>query len=216
LPPDIFTTPVTPPAAEDEAGFRALSLEAGQKLQAAGYSLKDGQLIAPSGKAVTFEIVLNNPAEEKVALAWTRALQRLGIAAAVHTVDSAQYQRRLAAFDFDATPGKWINTLSPGNEQIFYWGTAAAAQNGSRNYAGIHDAVIDALATAIPAATSREDLVATAHALDRVLLAGHYMVPLYYAGIDRYASWSFLHHPATTPLYGTVLESWWTEAKENQ
>jgi len=100
-----------------------------------------------------------------VALEWTRMLQRLGIAAHVRTVDSAQYQARLTSFDYDVTTGRWYNSLSPGNEQIFYWGSQAAAQQGSRNYPGIHDSVVDALAEAIPAALTRDDLVATTRAL---------------------------------------------------
>ncbi len=67
------------------------------------------------------------------------------------------------------------------------------------------------LAAAVPAATSRDDLVATVHALDRVLMSGHYMIPLYYLGSDNIAYWqTHIQHPASMPLYGTVLESWWS------
>lgn len=107
------------------------------------------------------------------------------------------------------TSGKWVNSLSPGNEQIFFWGSAAADQQGSRNYPGIKDPVVDALANAIPATATREDLIATTHALDRVLMAGHYTIPFYYLGADDIGSWAQrVHHPDTIPLYGTVLESW--------
>ncbi len=212
LPPDIFTKPVTPPESTNAGdSLRDNLLKSGAMLREAGYVLRDDQLYPPnSDRPVSFEILLSDPAEEKVALTWVRALKRLGISARVHTVDSAQYQARLAAFDYDVTVGKWINSLSPGNEQVFFWSSAAADQNGSRNYAGIKDPVVDALANAIPAATSREELVAATHALDRVLLAGHYVIPFYYLGADDIAYWNaHLHHPATMPLYGTVLESWW-------
>lgn len=211
LPPDIFTSPVTPPGSDD---MRANLLKAEEMLRSAGYALREGVLYAPGENAgpVTFEILLGDPAEEKVALEWARALKRLGIAARVHAVDSAQYQARLNNFDFDVTAYKWINSLSPGNEQIFFWSAAAADQSGSRNYPGVKDPVVDALAAAIPAATSREDLVADTHALDRVLMAGHYVVPLYYAGTEWVAYWAaHLRHPEPEPLYGAVLESWWAE-----
>jgi microcin C transport system substrate-binding protein len=212
LPADIFTTPVTPPETDGtEESLRANLRKAAGMLRNAGYTLENDQLYAPrTHQPVSFEVLLNDPSDEKIALEWARVLKRLGIAASVRTVDSAQDQARLANFDFDVTTGKWINTLSPGNEQIFYWGSAAADQKGSRNYPGIKDPVVDALAAAIPAARSREELVATAHALDRVLMRGHYVIPFYYLGADQIAYWTaHLRHPASVPLYGTVLESWW-------
>ena len=214
LPADIFTSPVTPPNTDgSEQSLRDSLRKAAEMLRDAGYTLKDDQLYAPHSETpITFEVLLNDPADEKVALAWARDLKRLGIIANVHTVDSAQDQARLANFEFDVTTGKWINTLSPGNEQIFYWGSPAADQKGSRNYPGVKDPVVDALAGAIPAAHSREDLVANAHALDRVLMRGHYVVPFYYLGADQIAYWTaHLRHPETPPLYGVVLEAWWAQ-----
>jgi microcin C transport system substrate-binding protein len=213
LPPGIFTSPVAPRSTDGtEAAFRANLLKAENMLRDAGYVLKRDQLyVADSDTPISFEILLNDPAEEKVALIWAGALRQLGIVVRVHTADSAQFQERMAAFDYDVTSYKWPNTLSPGNEQIVFWSSAAAGQQGSRNYAGVHDPVVDALASAIPAAKSREDLVAATHALDRVLMAGHYTIPLYYIGADDVASWSYLHHPKEMPLYGMVLEAWWRQ-----
>lgn len=211
LPPEIFTSPVAPPSTDgSEENLRDNLLKASAMLRKAGYTMRDNQLYTSTGQPVQFEILLNDPAQEKIALVWARSLARLGVIARVHAVDSAQYQERLAAFDFEVTANKWINSLSPGNEQMFFWGSAAADQPGSRNYAGVKDPVVDALAAAIPAAKTREDLVAATHALDRVLMAGDYMVPFYYLGADDIAYWtSRLHHPAAIPLYGTILESWW-------
>jgi microcin C transport system substrate-binding protein len=209
LPPEIFNTPITPPEAADDEQFRANLLHAEAMLREAKYTVRGDQLFTPQGKAVSFEIMLSDPIEEKVALNWAHALARLGIAATIHTVDSAQYQARLANFDYDVTINRWVNSRSPGNEQMYFWGTAAANQKGSRNYAGVHDAVVDALAAAIPNAKTREDLVASTHALDRVLMEGHYIVPLYYLGADDIASWTRLHHPEQLSLYGNVMEAWW-------
>lgn len=212
LPPGIFTEPVTPPETDGtEESLRNNLLKAEDILRTAGYDMKDGQLLAPkTDKPVTFEILLGDPSEEKVALTWIRSLKRLGVDARVHTVDSAQYQSRLAQFDYDVITAKWVNTLSPGNEQMFFWSSAAADQPGSRNYAGIKDPAVDALASAIPEAKTREDLMATTRALDRVLMAGHYTVPFFYLGADDIAYWKPLQHPAMQSPYGTVLESWWT------
>jgi len=209
LPPEIFTTPVTPPEASNEELFRDNLLKAEAMLRDAGYKVDGDQLFTKNGSPVTFEILLSDPIEEKTALNWSRSLKRLGITATIHTVDSAQYQARLAAFDYDVTINKWFNSLSPGNEQMYFWGSVAADQKGSRNYAGVKDPVVDALATAIPNAKTREDLVAATNALDRVLMEGHYMVPLYYLGADDIASWTKLHHPDQMSLYGNVMEAWW-------
>ncbi|MDD3028801.1 MAG: extracellular solute-binding protein [Alphaproteobacteria bacterium] len=210
LPADIFSKSVRPPEAESQRQFRKNLLKAERLLKAAGYKLRDGVLVSPQGIPVSFEILLSDPVEEKIALNWKASLRRLGIDASVHTVDSAQYQARLAAFDYDVTANKWINSLSPGNEQSYFWSSASAAQQGSRNYAGVHDPVVDALATALPNAASREELVATARALDRVLMRGHYFVPLYYEGADHIASWTRVNHPKTLSLYGNVLPSWFS------
>ncbi len=213
LPARVFTEPVAPPSPDgSEESRRANLLKASEMLRQAGYVVKEEKLYAPDGSPVTFEVLLSDPAEEKVALEWTRMLQRLGIAAHVRTVDSAQYQARLTSFDYDVTTGRWYNSLSPGNEQIFYWGSQAAAQQGSRNYPGIHDSVVDALAEAIPAALTRDDLVATTRALDRVLMAGHYVIPFYHLGADPIAFWANrIDHPKAPPLYGPILETWWAK-----
>lgn len=212
LPADIFTTPVTPPETDGtEESLRDNLRRATDMLRDAGYALRDDQLYAPySQTPIAFEILLNDPADEKVALSWARDLKRLGVKADVRVVDSAQYQAHLTSFDFDVTVSKWINTLSPGNEQIFYWGSNAADQKGSRNYAGVRDPVVDILAAVIPAARTREELVAEVHALDRVLMRGHYVVPFYYSGSDQIAYWTaHLRHPDAPPLYGVVMEDWW-------
>ena len=207
----VFNESVVPAQTDgSEAQRRDQLLKAAEILKAGGYTLREEKLFSPQNNPVSFEVMLSDPLEEKVALEWSRNLQRLGIEARVRTVDSAQYQARLNSFDYDVTTGRWFNSLSPGNEQMFFWSCAAAKQNGSRNYSGICDPVVDALATAVPNATTRAELVATVRALDRVLMAGHYFVPFYHLGADQVAYWTTkLDHPTTTPTYGPILESWW-------
>jgi len=216
LPARLLKEPVTFPSSDgSEEALRANLLKAAEILKQAGYSIRDEKLFTPDDAPVAFEVLLSDPAEEKIALEWTRRLQRLGIAARVRTVDSAQYQARLTSFDYDVTTGRWFNSLSPGNEQIFFWGSQAAMQQGSRNYPGIHDPVVDSLAAAIPSALTREDLVATTRALDRVLLAGHYVIPFYHLGVDPIAFWgNRVEHPAAATLYGPILETWWAKETE--
>lgn len=213
LPPELFTRPFALPQTDGSgpAGARANLREALRLLGEAGWRVRGGRLVDGAGRALAFEILLGNPADERVALEYARSLERLGIAATVRTVDNAQYQARLDSFDFDMTLRWWISSLSPGNEQLYYYGSEAAEQPGSRNYPGIRDPVVDAIAASIAEARTRADLVARVRALDRVLLWGHYMVPLFHSPVDRMARWSRLKHPQATPLYGPLVESWWLE-----
>ena len=107
-------------------------------------------------------------------------LARLGIAVSVRLIDDVQYWRRLSTFDFDMIQWTWPASASPGNEQIGRWGSANAARNGSLNYAGVKSPAVDAVLQALLGAREREDFIAAVRALDRLLISGFYVVPLYY------------------------------------
>lgn len=206
LPPEVFGPAWQPSAApQRERERKAVAL-----LKEAGWTYKEGVLVeAQSGAPFSFEILLGDPADEKVALSFSRSLRKLGIDARVRTVDSAQFVGRLDDYDYDMVVHRWINSLSPGNEQLNYWGTAAAKNKGARNYAGIESPAIDALAGGIAHAASREDLVARTRALDRAVMWGYYMIPLHYLGRDLVARSTGIERPDVTPLYGISKESWW-------
>ena len=160
---------------------------------------------------MTFEILLVRPGNEKIALGYARNLERLGVEARVRTVDTAQYQNRRNVYDFDMLIYRWGMSLSPGNEQAFYWGVEAAGQEGTRNYPGIEDPVVDALIAQMTEARERSDFVDVVRAMDRVLMWGHYMIPLYHLNDDRFAYWNKYGRPEFTPVYGAVLDAWWEE-----
>lgn len=178
-------------------------------LEKAGWSVVDGVRRDKNGTALEFEILLNDPNDEKIALEYARALDRLGVRVTVRTVDTAQYVGRMTQFDFGATIAFWRNSLSPGTEQAVYWGSSAAAQEGSFNYAGVASPVIDGHIAAITRATTRGGLVAAARQLDRAVMQEWIGVPLFDAPDDRVAFVSRIAHPDTMPLYGPVIESWW-------
>ncbi len=188
--------------------------KADELLKAAGWIIKDGKRIhEKNGKIFSFEIMLDDPANEKIALSFVRTLKRLGITPHVRVLDSAAFLGRLNEYDFDMTLYFWMSTLSPGTEQYLYWSCEAANSPSRWNYAGICDKNIDLLSKAIPSAKTREELVGKVQALDGALMAGHYMIPLYSNPRDFVASWKPLAHPETMPLYGTVLETWWMNAR---
>jgi len=144
-----------------------------------------------------------------LALTFVTNLARAGIDAKVRLADAVQYDQRRVSYDFDMIEYRWEQSLSPGNEQTFYWGSAAADQQGTRNYMGVKSAAIDAMIAAMLRARDRADFVAAVRALDRVLISGCYVVPLFYLPQQWVARWTYVEHPARTSLYGYLPETWW-------
>jgi len=208
--PEILDRGFVPPESDGDGTNRANLLAAAELLRQAGWRIEGLKLIdGVSGEPFVFEILLNRPEDERIALAYRRWLERLGIEASVRTVDTAQYIQRIETYDFDAIINRWGASLSPGNEQHFYWGSRGAELQGTRNYPGIKSAAVDALIEDITAARTREALTAAVRALDRVLLSGYYVVPLYYLPLDYVAYWARLARPERAPLYGVDLTTWW-------
>jgi peptide/nickel transport system substrate-binding protein len=208
--PDIMEGKWTPPKTDgsgrDHEGLRrAFGL-----LKQAGYALRGTQLVhLDSGRPFAFEILTTTRDQERLALAYAQSLKRAGILAQVRNVDPTQFEHRLLSYDFDMTEYHWEQSLSPGNEQLFYWGSEAAEQQGSRNYMGVKSKAIDAMIAALLSATAREDFVSAVRALDRVLLSGFYVIPLYYPPMQWIARWTRIKHPSRTSLYGYLPETWW-------
>lgn len=208
LSPDVFGDSYVPPDGMGRDNKRkAIAL-----LKEAGWKFVDEKLVNDKGETLSFEILLGDPADQKIALEYARSLAAIGVDVRVRSVDNAQFIGRLDDYDYDMVLYKWINSLSPGNEQVNYWGSKSAHSKGARNYAGIDNPGIDALADSIGRSETRETLVARAHALDRALMAGHYMIPLFYLGMDLLAYTRDIHRPSVTPMSGVVLESWWWNA----
>ncbi len=208
IPAEVFTETFTPPVTDGSGNDRKNLLKAKEILEKEGWFVEDGKLVK-DGKEFKFEFLIVSPSDEKIALAYQSNLKKLGITMDVRTVDSSQYQERLLSYDFDMIKRYWGVSLSPGNEQQFYWGSEVGQKDGSRNYPGINSPAVDALIEKLISATNREELTTAIHALDRVLLWGHYVVPLYHSNKDRIAYWDFFEYPDEIPLYGIVIESWW-------
>lgn len=179
-------------------------------LQQAGYELRGGRLVdAKSGRQLEFEILAASTAQEGLLLSFARDVERLGIKVKVRTVDGAQYQARLTDYDYDMIQNTWTSSLSPGNEQLFRWSTEAAKTPGTYNFAGVENPAADAMIEALLAAKSEEDFVSAVRALDRVLLSGDYVIPLFFIPKQWVAYWTRLQHPEKTPLFGYNVDSWW-------
>jgi microcin C transport system substrate-binding protein len=210
VPPSVFTTPYTNPVGGDSTKLRANLRQALSLLTAAGYTLNGNQLVDKNGQQLGFEIMLDGPTIEPVALAYQTNLRQIGINATIRPVDDAQFVHRLNTRDFDVVYYGWNQSLSPGNEQRDFWGCAAAKAENTRNYAGICDPGVDALIDQVVFAKDRDTLVAATHALDRVLLAHDYIVPSYALRNDRVARWDRFGHPDHLPDYDIGFPTiWW-------
>lgn len=191
--------------------------QADDLLTDAGWVVTGGKRVnEKTGAPLSFEILLTAPEDEKIALSYIRNLDRLGITATIRVLDDAAYRGRLNEYNFDMTLYYWQNSLSPGTEQMLYWGCEAAKQPARWNFPGICHPAVDTLASAIAKATDRQELVSTVRALDRVLSWGYYTIPLYYAGYDMVAYRNHIRRPSQTPVYGMVLETWWAQEQEEK
>ncbi|WP_144776731.1 extracellular solute-binding protein [Marinobacter maritimus] len=209
---DIFTKPFKAPSTDGTQGLRANLRTAMELLRSAGYEIRNGKMVhAETGKPLKFEMLLFQKTFERVVLPFKNNLEKLGIDVSVRLVDSNQYVQRVREFDFDMITQVFGQSDSPGNEQREYWHSSTVNANGSRNYAGVSDPVVDELVNLVIQAPDRGELVQRTRALDRVLLSGHYVVPHWHLAKDRVAYWSYLKHPETTPKNGTDLDNWWAE-----
>ena len=208
--PDIldgsYRLPVTDGSGRDRETLRgALKL-----LSEAGYGL-DGTVLRQraTGAPLTFEILVTTRDQERIALAFAGNVKRAGIEVKVRLVDPVQFDQRRLDFDFDMIQNRWDQSLSPGNEQSFYWGSEAADIKGTRNYMGARDPAIDAMIAAVLAARGHDDFVSAVRALDRTLMSGFYAIPVLNAGEQWIARWNRVQRPMDTALSGYLPESWW-------
>lgn len=213
VPAEVFTTPYQSPVGGNPDAVRANLRESARLLKEAGFEVKDRKLMDTAGKPVTVEILVEDPATERIALFYKPSLERIGVTASIRVVDDAQYENRKRNFDFDMIIDIWGESLSPGNEQREYWGSQAADVLGSRNTIGIKNPAVDALIDKVVFAKDRAELVAATRALDRVLLWNFYVVPQFTYGFVRYARWDRFGH-ADLPKYARsgLPSLWWFDA----
>ena len=217
VPPEVFTTPYSNPVGGNPQAVRGNLREAVRLFKEAGYEIRNERLVnSKTGEPYVVEFLAEDPSFERVFLFYKPSLDRLGVTVAVRVVDASQYENRLRNWDFDIVTNSWGESLSPGNEQRGYWGSQAADQPGSLNLIGIKNPAVDAMIDQIIFAKNRPDLVAATHALDRVLLWNHYVVPQWFYGKVRSARWDRFGHPDTLPKYAASAFPtiwWWDAAK---
>ncbi|MCB1531665.1 MAG: ABC transporter substrate-binding protein [Alphaproteobacteria bacterium] len=211
IPPEVFTKTYAPPLSDGSGNNRANLRTAMKILDEAGWVLGKDGIRAKDGVRLEFEILDSNPVFERWVLPFLKNLERIGVKANFRVVDTAQYQNRMNDFDYDMTISVFGQSDSPGNEQRDFWGSEKADLQGSRNYIGIKDPVIDSFIDKIIHATSREDLVTKTRAMDRILLWNHYVIPMWHYPKWRIAYWNKIQRPETlSGISPLITDTWWS------
>ncbi len=217
LPPEVFTTEYANPTNPDATARRKNLREAAKLLGEAGWNVTaaNGKNILKNaaGESLSAEFVLDSPLFERIALPYKEQLEALGISISIRTIDDAQYQKRLQTFDYDIISSVFPQSLSPGNEQRYFWGSEEAGKDGTKNYAGIKNPAIDALIDKLIFSKDRKGLITACRALDRALIWNQYMVPMWYGATERIAYWDRFGIPEKTPDFGLGFPTtWWWDA----
>lgn len=213
LPEAVFNQPWQPISTSSPMSLRKNLRIAKKMLEDAGWKLKDGVLVNKDGLALEYQVMLAQKGMDRILAPFARNLAKLGIKMTYRKVDRSLYIRRVREFDFDMVVGSFSQSLSPGNEQLNMFHSRSAKQVGSRNLAGIDNPAVDAMVEKVISASDRKELITACHALDRVLLNGHYLVVNWYINTHRIAYWDKFERPSQLPLYYSPIswmtESWW-------
>ncbi len=208
----VFTKAYQPPTTDTKGGLRENLALAHDKLKQAGWEFRNNRLVnSKTGKPLEFEILLVQKDFERIVQPFVRNLSRLGVTATPRLVDTSQYINRIRDFNYDMVIMTLGQSDSPGNEQRDYWYSSNADIKGSRNYMGVQSPVVDKLVDLVISAPDRESLINRTRALDRVLLAGYYVIPQWHNRTTRVAYWDRFLHPQVAPKMGIDLDTWWVK-----
>ncbi|MBB3773017.1 peptide/nickel transport system substrate-binding protein [Angulomicrobium tetraedrale] len=198
-----------PPASDGSGRDRGQLKRALDLFTEAGWQLRRGTLMDPRGRPFAPEVLVGTKDQERLALAYQSMLRRAGVGLNIRLVDNVQFESRKRSYDYDMVPYIWSQSLSPGNEQAFYFGSEAADTPGTRNFMGLKSPAADAMIAALLAERERAGFVAAVRALDRVLISARFSLPLFYTPGDWIARWRRIERPKDVSLNGTLAESWW-------
>lgn len=210
LPAALFNQLFSPSQHPGSGNIRMQLRKALALFKEAGWSLEKGTLYNnKTNQPFEFEILIRQSGMTRVIEPYIENLRKAGIKVTARLVDANQYKVRLDNFDYDMTTFVLSQSLSPSHEQRSYFHSSTVNVKGSKNYAGVSQPVIDALTEQIVRAKTRDELISTTKALDRVLLWNHYIVPNWHLNYHRIAYWDRFEKPEKQPPYKLGFENWW-------
>lgn len=207
--PDVLNGTYRVPVTDASGADRKVLRKAVDLLKKGGYTIRNGKMLDARGRQLAFEVMTQSQDQEKLAIAYQRTLRLIGVEMAIRTVDDAQYQARSGNFDYDMIVKSFPSSLSPGIEQVGRWGSSSRDRQGSFNFAGAASPDLDKMIETMMTVRGAEDFTAAVRAYDRLLISGHYLVPLYHVADQWVAQRSYIGYPEKLPLYGYQLNTWW-------
>jgi len=215
LDPAVFREVYVPPVSDGSGQDRTLLHQAAQLFSEAGCKRSGTALTLPDGKPFEIEFLDFDNALEPHTAPFIKNLKLLGIEARYRVVDAAQYKRRLDDFDYDVVTSRFGLGLTPGEGMRSAFGSEAANLPGSRNVSGIAVKAVDDLIEKALVAGTREDLTFICRAIDRILRAGHYWVPMWNKPNHLVAYWDVFGRPERGPRYDMgVVSTWWYDEEK--
>ncbi|BAP45396.1 extracellular solute-binding protein [Pseudomonas sp. StFLB209] len=209
IPDEVFDKAFAPPASDGSGNVRSQQLQALALLEQAGWRAQGDRLVNARGEPLVFTFLATQKGFERLLLPYKRNLAQIGIGLHIRMIDSAQYTHRLRARDYDMIVTGYPVNPSPGRELMNLYGSESADDPGSNNYMALRNPAVDALIEGLVRANDRADMVAHAHALDRVLQWGHYWIPNYYPPGTSTVWWNRFGRPAIAPRNDVGIDTWW-------
>lgn len=217
VPDALYQAVPVQPTTTPPHSLRANLLRARELLKEAGWTYRDGALRNEKGDIFTFELLDDQSPLARILSIYARNLEKLGIQVKQRIADYALIAQRIEVFDFDMTTIRFGDTVIPGNELFDMYSSQAAKTNGSSNVWGLQDPLVDQLIKQLVQAHEWDQLLITAHILDRALLNQYMTVPHWYSATHRVAFNSRLGMPSQLPLYyqmnSFVLSTWWEKTE---
>ncbi len=211
LPSEVFSKEFNMPVTDGSGRDRKVKRQALKLLKAAGWNLKSGKMIDSNGRQLSLEIITASPDSERYTAPYIDRLKGVGIDATFRVVDSAQWRERARKGDFDLLTAGTTFYPPPGGELKSYFHSSTIG-TGSGNSWGVDHPAVDFLVEQVIDATKPAAHYAAMHALDRVLLANHYAVPLYYRANSWVAYWDVFGRPEVSPKYAIgITSTWWID-----
>lgn len=204
LDPAVFDDLPKIPVTRGDGTNREQMKEALEILKTAGWTLQNGKMVDKNGKQMKLKFIVNSQIVQRTYNYYVQNLARVGIDLQLQLLDQNQYSAELKPFNFDMCYTFIPINHNPTSELRYYWDSKIANVEGSKNYSGITDPVVDDLIERMVASKTQKELELYTRVLDRVLQHGIYMIPTWYTTQIRTAWWKDRITPGNIDAMGML------------